>query len=312
MVKSIHRVSVVVNRIDHLDSEVRTYHLTDVDHWPLPPFSAGAHVDVHLPSGSIRQYSLCGDPSVSTAYQIAVQKDATGRGGSIELHDQISVGDPLLLSLPRNTFPIDTVSPLVMVAGGIGITPFLSTLHTLGESDRPWHLHYCAGSADKAPFADHLATLLPDTSYTLHFSDDGSRLDIENLITTLDDETHLYCCGPARMISACENYADQLGDRLHIEHFGLNTNADPAYEVALAKTGRIITVAEGQTMLQALRAAGVETPASCEGGVCLECKCRWTAGSPLHRDLTMPAADRNQWITPCVSGSAGDRITLDI
>lgn len=115
-----------------------------------------------------------------------------------------------------------------------------------------------------------------------------------------------------RMLNAFEDHAETLDLRLHVEYFGAAAGADPANEVELARSGKVVAVAPGQTMLQALRAAEVEVPASCEGGVCLDCKCRWLAGMPIHRDLTMKPGDRTEWITPCVSGSAGARLTLDL
>lgn len=312
MVKRIHRVTTVVAGIEQPDANVRIIHLRDPGGWELPPFTAGAHIDVHLPSGLIRQYSLSGDPARNDTYTIAVQREEMGRGGSVELHDRVKQGDELLVSLPRNTFPITADAPVVMIAGGIGITPFLSALSLLKKSGQPFKLHYCAGSAERASFAPILREQGLEEHVIFHFSDTGARLDLEAVIEDLTADAHLYCCGPTRMLDAVLAQAGDLGERLHLEHFGGETGIDPAYEVVLARSGQVVPVAPGQTMLQALRAADIDVPASCEGGVCLDCKCRWTNGTPTHRDLTMPERDRDAWITPCVSGSASARLTLDL
>lgn len=312
MVKRIHRVTTVVDRIEPLDPHVRMFHLKDPGGWELPPFTAGAHIDIHLPSGTIRQYSLSGDPAADDTYTIAVQREEDGRGGSRELHDTLNEGDQVLVSLPRNTFPMVSDAPVVMVAGGIGVTPFLSALPGLRDAGRKFELHYCARTAERASFSAMLAEMDLGEGLQVHIAGSTERLDIPGLIDELDGEAHLYCCGPTRMLEAVEAESAALGERLHVEHFGVAAGADPAYEVVLARSGRTIPVAPGQTMLQALRAADVDLPASCEGGVCLECKCRWLEGTPIHRELTMDKRDRDEWITPCVSGSAGPSITLDL
>ena len=312
MVKRIHRVTTVVASIEEPDANVRIFHLRDPGGWELPPFTAGAHIDVHLPSGLIRQYSLSGDPARNDTYTIAVQREDTGRGGSRELHDTVKQGDELLVSLPRNTFPITADAPVIMIAGGIGKTPFLSALPLLKKSGQCFKLYYCVGSAERASFGLMLRELGLDKQVASHFSDTGDRLDLQAVIEDLAEDAHLYCCGPTRMLNAVTAQASDLGERLHLEHFGVATGIDPAYEVKLARSGQVVPVAPGETMLQALRAADVDVPASCEGGVCLDCKCRWMDGTPIHRDLTMAERDREDWITPCVSGSASTRLTLDL
>ena len=312
MAKSIHRVSVVVRDIEDLGAGVRQFCLSDEDGWELPPFTAGAHVDVHLPSGGVRQYSLSSDPKDVHCYRIAVQLEESGRGGSKDMHDNLQVGQELLLSLPRNHFPMAAEGRVVMLAGGIGITPFLSVLPELADSKRDYILHYCTRSADHSPFYDTLKPYAEAGRVRFHRSDENTRLDLAALIGTLGADTHLYCCGPERMIDACLTMGEHLGERLHVEYFGATQEADTAYEVELARSGRVISVPEGQTMLQALRAADVDIAASCEAGICLDCKTRWLQGAPVHRELTMPKAERREWITPCVSGCEGGKIVLDL
>lgn len=303
--KRIHRVSLVVAQAADLGGNIREIVLRDEGDWDLPPFTAGAHIDVHIPVIGVRQYSLAGDPSRSDEWRIAVLREVDGRGGSRAMH-ALEPGQEVLCSLPRNHFPFPTDRPVTMVAGGIGITPFLSAIPGMRQQGQPFELHYCARTPDHAP----LAARLPEAN--LHVSSAGHRLDMRVLIDRFDRKAHLFVCGPARMIDEALHLGDGLGDRLHVERFGTDTGSDPAYTVRLARQNREIPVAAGETMLQALRNADVDIPASCEGGICLECKTRWLAGTPVHRELAMPKSDRDQWITPCVSSCAGDCIVLDL
>ncbi|WP_158970110.1 PDR/VanB family oxidoreductase [Chachezhania sediminis] len=312
MPKPIHRVSAVIRTLTDLPGDIRLIELADRDDWDLPPFTAGAHIDLHLPSGRIRQYSLVGDPAVSNRYVIAVARDEAGRGGSREVHDGLAVGDEVMLSLPRNHFPMADEGRVVMVAGGIGLTPFLSMLPALLAEGRDFALHVCNGSVARHGLADLLDGVPPDRLH-LHFSDAGTRLDLAELVATLGPDDHLYVCGPERMLDAAQAAGEGLGDRLHMERFGAAILAgQTAYEVELARSGEVIRVGAAQTMLEALREAGVEVPSSCEAGVCLDCKTRYLSGTPVHRDLIMPQGERGEFLTPCVSGCASERIVLDL
>lgn len=308
MAKSIHRVTTVLRHVEDLGGGVRVLTLADPDDWELPPFAAGAHVDLHLPSGRIRQYSLCGDPTEPARWRVAVGLEAAGRGGSAEAHG-LEAGTTLLASLPRNLFPLAQTGRAVMVAGGIGITPFLSMAPVLARAGRDFELHVC--TPGETPFGAALAAYGDRVRF--HRSADGGRLDLTALIAGVGPEDHLYCCGPARMVDEAAHAGAVLGERLHIERFGVDGPAvAAAYEIELARSGRVIPVGVGQTMLDALRGAGLDLPATCEGGVCLDCRTRYLAGEPEHRDLALTAAERGAWLTPCVSGCAGGRIVLDL
>jgi ferredoxin-NADP reductase len=312
MAKRIHRLSLIIAEVEDIAPSVRAFTLTDPERWPLPPFTPGAHIDLHLPTGRVRQYSLCNDPQEGDRYVVTVQSEPEGRGGSAEMFE-LGVGSALLASLPRNTFPLaEAAGRHVMVAGGIGITPFLSMVSELRRSDAKWELHICSRERGRVADGGRLADAGQE-SVVMHVSSEDCRLDIAELINSLDQSDHLYVCGPERMITAALEFGEGLGDRLHIERFGTTiAGVDPAYEIELASSGRRIAVAAGQGMLDALRAAGVEVPSSCEGGVCLECKTRYLEGSPVHRDLLMSAEDRRSFLTPCVSGCSSDRIVLDL
>jgi vanillate O-demethylase ferredoxin subunit len=245
-------------------------------------------------------------------YAIAVRTEQSGRGGSVEL-GALSPGTELQVSLPRNHFPLADGQRHVLVAGGIGITPFLSMLPVLMRRGLDWHLHVCTRDMEAVPCSAVLAPFAGTGRIEWHFSKNGSRLRLQDLMDGLGTADQLYCCGPARMLDDVISRGRSLGDRLHVERFGFDGGiADAAYEVVLARSGRAIPVARGETMLQALRVAGVDMPASCEGGVCLECKTRYLEGAPMHRDLVMPAAERGQYLTPCVSGCASERLVLDL
>ena len=309
MAKSIHRVTTVIRESTMICPGVRQLTLTDPDGWDLPAFTPGAHVDVHLPSGLIRQYSLCNEPKDRSAYLIAVREDLSGRGGSKEVHNLME-GQELHLSLPRNLFELEGEDPAVMVAGGIGITPFMSALPQLSWSKRTFCLHMCAPSPNQTPFFETLAKV-PQVKF--HHSSVNNRINFTQLLTETPATTPIYCCGPNGMIKELCDLANQSGHTVIVEHFG--QNADPsqkAYEIKIASSGQIVPVTSGQTMLDALRQADIEVPASCEGGICLDCKTRYLDGTPEHRDILLPKSERATHLTPCVSGCRGNQITLDL
>ena len=311
MRKSIHSVTTKILSINE-ENNVKIFTLVDPDSWDLPRFSAGAHLDVYLASGKVRQYSLCGDPENSGEYVIAVQKEEGGRGGSIEMHD-LKVGMILQVSLPRSYFPLVKATRHILVAGGIGITPFLSMIPTLIKQGEDWELHVCAKSASRVACKNLLKAYEKDSRIHMHLSEGGDRLSVSNIISSIENSDHIYVCGPNSMIAEMVDFGKELGDRLHFENFGVDRNiTNPAYKVILKKSGSVVKVREGQTMLQALRIAGIEVPSSCEGGICLECKTRYLEGTPLHLDLVMQSNDREEYITPCVSSCTSEEMILDL
>jgi ferredoxin-NADP reductase len=318
MVSPNHRVTTVVRNIRQENSEIATFCLMDPDGWPLPPFEAGAHIDVHLPNGAVRQYSLCGDPADATRYRIAVKKEAAGRGGSILLHERVRVGDTLLVSLPRNHFGLAPRGHRnIFIAGGIGLTPITSMVEELRRRGDVFHLHACMKSRLDMPFRDWLEPLEQHGLATIHTTRDESsrRLEIEPLLRTLPEDAHIYCCGPAGMIEAVlAATASRPPDNIHFEHFGAARipPGSEAFTLELARSKRAIPVAAGMTILEALRESGVEIEASCEGGVCLTCKTRYLEGTPIHRDLVMKPTDRREFMTPCVSSCATKTLVLDL
>lgn len=318
MVSPNHRVTTLVREIRRENEGVVSLTLMDPDGWLLPPFQPGAHIDVHLSNGAVRQYSLCGDPADATRYRIAVQREAEGRGGSILLHGETRVGDTLLVSLPRNHFALAAPGHRhVLVGGGIGLTPLMSMVEELRRRGDVFALHACLRSRADMPFRDWLEPLEREGLAHLYATRDvdGRKLDLDALMRDVPEDAHVYCCGPTRMIDAVlAATAGRPAESVHVEHFGAARipPGGEAFTVELARSKRSIPVAAGMTILEALRESGVEIEASCEGGVCLTCKTRYLEGAPIHRDLVMKPADRREFMTPCVSSCATQTLVLDL
>ena len=279
--KRIHRVTVVVRRVEDVSDGVRAFEFADPDDWELPPFSAGGHIDVHVASGAVRQYSLYGDPAESNRYRIAVKRWEDGRGGSRALHDDVAEGDILSVSLPRNHFPLVDAPHHVMIAGGIGITPFLSMIAVLERTASSFELHYVSRSPEATPFLKTLAPLVERGLVHHHFTRVGPpRLDVARLVGDIRDDAHVYGCGPSSLMNAVRSSGARLEGRFHSETFGAPAVADPEYVVELARSGRVLSAMRGRALLSVLREAGVDIPAYCEAGVCLECKKRESSRGP--------------------------------
>lgn len=293
---------------------------------PLPGFSAGAHLDIHLPNDLVRQYSLCNAPTgdaPAASYHIAVLRDPASRGGSLAVHERVQVGDTLRISAPKNHFPLSTTAPHhLLLAGGIGVTPMLAMVEQLAAQGGSFELHYSSRSPQRTAFVARLAQA-PYTARVHHHYDDGAaaqKLDLNALLTQAPAGSHLYVCGPQGYMDAVLGGARTLGwaeDRLHHEFFGAAPAAasgDGPFQLELARSARVITVAADQTALQALLAAGVDVPLSCEQGVCGTCLTTVLAGTPDHRDhyLTPDEQTANDQFLPCCSRSRSPKLVLDL
>ncbi|WCT73086.1 PDR/VanB family oxidoreductase [Sphingomonas naphthae] len=282
----------------------------------LPPANPGAHVDVHLPGGLVRQYSLL-PATRRDRYAFAVKHETAGRGGSRFLHEQAQVGMPIAIGRPRDLFPLHEDAPrTVLIAGGIGITPVLSMLERLRALGRPVELHYWCREARAAPFADILGA---GGDCHIHGSDDPSRRSLEAVIADVPADAYLYCCGPQRMAAMFEALcADRPADQVRLERFAADapplSEDDGAFEVSLARSGTIVRVEPGETMLEALIGAGVDILYSCEQGICGACETRVLAGEPDHRDSIRTAAAHDQLgtIMPCCSRAKSSTLVLDL
>jgi vanillate O-demethylase ferredoxin subunit len=314
---------VVVRRKRQEAQDICSFELADALGRPLPAFSAGAHIDVQTPHGSVRQYSLCNDADESHRYLIAVLKDGNSRGGSRSMHENVSEGDRLVISAPRNHFPLaHAPSYSILLAGGIGITPILCMAERLARVGEGFELHYCTRSKDRTAFADHIRASTFASQVSFHFDDgpSGQRLDVGKLLANPAAGVHVYMCGPKGFMDAVMGAASSTGwpeSQVHYEFFGaepMKSDAESGFEVQLASSGRIVAVRADQTVIDALEAAGVSVATSCEQGVCGSCLTRVLEGIPDHRDVYLSAAEQaaNDQFLPCCSRSKSARLVLDL
>jgi ferredoxin-NADP reductase len=310
-------IKTVVEAIDDGGAGIKLFTLVDPDHWELPPFQPGAHIDLHLPDGVVRTYSLCNDPVESNRYVIAVKREAEGRGGSILLHDRIRIGDTIGVSLPRGGLALSAEVPrYLFVAGGIGVTPYLSIARALQRSGHPdFRVHLVV--RDQMPMEALVAPLVRAGRVVLHLTSANGRPDIGALLAAADADVVIGVCGPESMIADFERAAAGRPEaNVHVERFVppplvLDPDAKP-YTLVLRQSRRELTVDPGQSMLTALQAAGIDVASSCCGGLCGACKVGWTEGRPVHRDRVLSPYERERYLMACVAGSESERLVLDL
>ncbi|RJF96569.1 oxidoreductase [Noviherbaspirillum cavernae] len=311
----------VVRKVKEAE-DVFCYELARIDGAPLPPFSAGAHIDVHIGAKLTRQYSLCNDPTENQRYQIGVLRDPRSRGGSVAMHDKVHVGDTLKISPPKNHFPLAQADKTLLFAGGIGVTPILCMAERLARINADFEMHYCTRARERTAFLDRIKATSFASRVHFHF-DDGppdQKLILEEVLAKPNDGKHLYVCGPAGFIEHVVSTAKRLdwaGEHVHLEHFGavaVESTGDSEFEVQIASTGKCYVIPAGRTVVEALGEQGIEIPVSCEQGICGTCITRVLGGTPDHRDTYFSDAerDRNDQFTPCCSRAKMDRLVLDI
>lgn len=316
-------LSVRVTRKAVEAEDICTFELASADGAPLPAFSAGSHIDVQLPGGLTRQYSLCNDPAESHRYLIGVLRDAASRGGSAAMHEQVREGSVLQISPPKNHFALAHHAPRhLLIAGGIGVTPILCMAERLAATGADFSMHYATRSRARTAFFERIARAPFAGRVSFHF-DDGlaeQRLDIGAELTAQPAGTHLYVCGPQGLMDAVLGAARKAGwdeTHLHHEYFGADVKpqaGDGAFEVLLASSGRVIPVAADRSVLAALADAGVIVPSSCEQGVCGTCLTRVIDGVPDHRDQYLLPDEQaaNDQFLPCCSRAKSARLVLDL
>jgi len=314
-VDELRRVRVVGVRDVAID--IRAYDFESADGRPLPPCAAGAHIDVHVPSGVVRQYSLCGDIDTRDRYRIAVKKEADGRGGSISMHDDAEVDSFLAIGAPKNYFPLaQQAGSNLLIAGGIGITPIYAMAQALAREQRDWTLHYCARSAAHAAFLRELEALAPQRINT-HLSE-APVLDVARLLASQPKDVHVYCCGPVGLMSAVKAATAGWDEaRVHFEWFAapvVDHAQDQSFEVELARSHIVVTVPADRTILDVVRETGIDVASSCEEGVCGTCETKLVAGEADHRDLLLSAKERaeNRSMMICCSRARSKRLVLDL
>ncbi len=298
-----------------------SFELEAVDRSELPTYSAGAHIDVQLEPGLIRQYSLCGDPDNSRRWRIGVLRDPNSRGGSAGIHEKAQLGAILSVGRPRNLFQLADAPHSVLVAGGIGITPILSMARELQRQGRSFELHYAARSPARMAFREEILTSSWSGRSHFYFNEgpDRQTLDMPVVLDLVPPGAHMYVCGPNGFMDYVLASAREHGwaeERLHREHFSAAPPAtgDHAFEIRLERTGQTLVVPADRSVLQVLLDHGVDVPFSCEAGVCGSCATRVLQGVPDHRDSYLTAAERaaNDQFTPCCSRAKTSELVLDL
>jgi tetrachlorobenzoquinone reductase len=302
--------------------EVMSIELVGLEDALLPQFTAGSHVDVLLPNGVSRSYSLVNDQNDRAAYLIAVFRGRAGGDGSKYIHENLRPGQELWISAPRNNFPLaEGADRHVFFAGGIGITPFCSMFERLNELRRPWKLFYCVRTRRQAAFMGRVAKLADAGRGEVVFNFDGEpggqQLDIAAVIAGESPQTHFYCCGPNGMLTAYRVACASLSpERMHLEYFSSDVSAATGggFVVVLARSGRRVPIPPGETILDALTREGLQLSFSCKEGICGACETAVVAGVPDHRDMILTEDDRaaNATMMICCSGSRTPELVLDL
>ncbi len=314
------KIHVRVTEKTPLNALVTRFRFEPVDGGLLPTFSGGAHTVVEMKDGDITRlnpYSLMSDPYDQDAYTISVRRDDEGRGGSLFLHNQVDVGDELTISYPVNLFSLDLrAKKHLMIAGGIGITPFLSQIKQLDRAHGNWELHYACRSEALGSYVDYLTTTHPN-DVNVYYDDQDQVIDLENLLDGQPLGTHIYVCGPKGMIDWVRGKAADLGwprEAVHYEEF-LAPQPGKPFEVKLAISNKVVQVGEQESLLEAIERAGVDAPYLCRGGACGMCETRVIdyAGNFIHRDHWLEEDEHasGEKIMPCVSRFEGKTLVLD-
>lgn len=286
----------------------------------LPDFTPGAHIDIHLPNGMMRQYSLALPGHDGRSFVVGVKLDAKSRGGSRFMHEQLRVGTVLKIGGPRNNFPVhEGAEASVFFAGGIGITPIYAMVSYLSRTGQPWKLHYAVRKRSEAAFVNELLAL-GGGSVNLHVDDEagGRFLDVGGLIGAEAGNPHFYCCGPGPMMDSYLAATSTMPrERVHYEYFGAAPAAGEArggFWVELAKSGQRFKVPVGQTIIQAMRLEGLDPTSSCEQGHCGSCEARVLSGTIEHRDVILTPEERASGtiMMICVSHCTSETLVLDL
>jgi ferredoxin-NADP reductase len=288
--------------------------LADAAGRELAGWQPGAHVDLHLPGGYVRQYSLCGDPAQRRHYRLGVLREPDGRGGSAAVHDTVGVGDTLRIAGPRNTFPLVEARSYLFIAGGIGITPILPMVAAVSRQAADWRLVYGGRRRASMAFLDELARY--GERVTVCPQDTHGLLDLDGLLGGPAPGTAVYCCGPEPLLRAVEQRC--AAGAPHVERFSPKpvdrVSPERAFEVRLARTGRTVAVPAGMSILRALELGGVSVLSSCREGTCGTCETGVLAGVPDHRDsvLTGPEQEAGDIMMICVSRARSPELALDL
>jgi phthalate 4,5-dioxygenase reductase subunit len=307
-----------VHQIEKVAADIFTFELRSRDGSELPEFTSGAHVTVRVPNGLTRKYSLCNDPAERDRYVIGVRRETEGRGGSISLIDETKPGDELPVSAPRNDFKlVKSAAGYVFVAGGIGITPIMSMIrHLKSTGGGRFKLYYLTRSPELTAFREELSGPEFRGQVTIHhdYGDPDKAFDLWPIFEQPKGQ-QIYCCGPRGLMEAVRDMTGHWSSSaVHFEAFNeppRSTAEDRPFTVRLARSGGLVEVPVGTTILEALRAHGIEVPSSCESGTCDTCRTRLLEGEADHRDLVLAEHERADNIMVCVSRARSDEIVID-
>jgi len=295
---------------------VLSLHLASLDGAALPAFEPGAHIDVKLPDGTLRQYSLCGDPNDLTHYRLGIRA-VTGGQSSGFVHKRLRPGDVVTVSTPRNNFPLVAAKHYIFVAGGIGVTPFIPMMREVAARNGSFTLLYCNKRNEDAPFLREIEALGGELS--LHASEAGTRLDVAQRFAAVETGAVVYCCGPEKLMLAVEEAtAGWPEGSVHFEWFAPRSRPEgetsDSFEVVCQASGKTLTVPADKSILEVLGENGIEVPRSCEQGICGTCEVRVVSGEIDHRDSILSSAERaaNETMMICVSRCRGARLVLDV
>jgi len=314
------KIAVTVTDIVMVNELVTRFKFEPTNGGLMPTFSGGAHTVVEMNDGDITRlnpYSLMSDPMDQDAYTISVRRDDAGRGGSLFMHNTVRIGDRMVISNPVNLFSLDLrAHKHLMIAGGIGITPFLAQIKQLAQTGGNWELHYACRSSALGSYVDELTACHPD-NVNIYYDEKKQAIDLENLLDGQPLGTHIYICGPKGMINWVRGKAVELGwprEAVHYEEFLAPQSGKP-FEVKLAVSNKVIQVGEHESLLEAIERAGVDAPYLCRGGACGQCETAVIGydGAFLHRDHWLEDEDRasGKKIMPCVSRFEGKILVLD-
>ena len=319
------KLKVILRSITYLAEGIKSFEFIAPDRGELPSFMAGSHIDVHLPDGVIRQYSLCNPPSETHRYVVAVLREANGRGGSIAMHDRFSPGDEITISTPRNHFSLaDDAKRHIFVAGGIGITPIMSMLAEAVSRHEPFHLYYCTRTPERTAFIEELQAHIAAGQVSIHHDggDPQAGLDLPTILGKSQPGDHLYYCGPSGFMDAVEAAATHWApEAVHYERFSApalsaanvrSESLSQGFDVKLARTGEVFHVEAGKTIVEVLKENGVIVDVSCEEGYCGTCMTRYLEGSPIHNDTVLDDEDRQGYLMVCCARSNGGCLVLDL
>jgi tetrachlorobenzoquinone reductase len=319
-----HLIAARLTDIETVARDTKLYTFRRTDGAALPPYKPGAHIDLHLPNGLIRQFSLVRPSGANPdSYVVGVKRDENSRGGSRYIIDEMKIGDEIRISAPRNNFPlVENAEQVTLFAGGIGITPIWCMVQELNARGQSWKLHYaCRSRADMA-FLQTLQQLAPEAVH-LHFDDEaGGVLNIGAAVAATPATAHIYCCGPNPMLKAFEAAtAGRPRSNIHVEYFTPKEEAAAdegsklgGFWVELARSGEEYFIPEGKKVLEVLFDAGVDVDYSCELGICGACETKVISGTPIHHDSVLSEEEQatNEKVMICCCGCATERLVLDM